>query len=89
MKITITEAALKEMRKSSSAEHFIRIGLSQEGCCGMMFTVYEDVKRKDDRVVVVEDIEVLLSPAVAEALHNVKIDYSRRGLRKEYRVIPN
>lgn len=78
--VTITEGAVKEIRKLMSAENFdhsmyLRIGVKGGGCSGMTYILGFDHKQDNDNVFETEGIKCIMNKSHEMYLYGMQVDW--------------
>lgn len=78
MNITITEAAISELRANKEHEiQYYRMGVMPGGCSGFKYTLMLEDAPEDDDVIIdgAEDVKVIIDPFSAQYLEGAELDY--------------
>lgn len=78
--VTITEGAIKEIRKLMKAEDFdptmqLRIGVKGGGCSGMTYVLGFDHKQENDNEFEAEGINCIMNKAHEIYLYGMQVDW--------------
>ncbi|HJH28751.1 MAG TPA: iron-sulfur cluster assembly accessory protein [Methanosarcinaceae archaeon] len=78
--VTITETAAVELKSLLESEekhdHSLRIFIAGMGCSGIQYGLALDNESKDDDVTVSSnDVNIVMSKDISEALNDAKVDY--------------
>ncbi len=78
--VSLTESAYKEVKKiisekSIPGDYGLRVGVKGGGCAGMSYILGFDVKKENDNVYRLEDINVLMEKTHGMYLVGMQIDF--------------
>ena len=77
--VTLTESAVKEIKKLMNAqertEKYLRIGVKGGGCSGMSYLLGFENKTDKDEIYEIEDILCIINPAHLIYLNNMDINW--------------
>lgn len=78
--VTLTEGAIKEVRKLMSAEGFdttqsLRVGVKGGGCSGMTYILGFDQKTENDQEFEIEDIRCIMNKSHEIYLLGMQVDW--------------
>jgi len=93
--ITITQSALKQIRKLISVRSTkplgIRLGIDTKGCSGLSYNLqYVDQITEGDELLKIEDVNVYVDPKATLFLIGTKMDYEEGELESGFKFVnPN
>lgn len=83
-KITITDAAKKQLEALDENGLCLRVVLGRSGCCSVSFGFYPDNPRGKEVPYKVDGGYLLFNDMADSFIQNLTIDYGRQGLFKKF-----
>jgi iron-sulfur cluster assembly accessory protein len=89
MAITITESALRQIRKVISQQanaQGLRVGVKKTGCSGYSYVLgFVEEVGPDDALFESDGVKILVDKEVLSILDGTELDYGREGLNESFK----
>lgn len=89
MEITITDRAKEYLKLKIDEGSYMQVDLRKAGCCSYEFNIRATRPNSADKIYNIDGIEIAVGPDGEKYLKKFKIDYRRKGIRKDLEVLPN
>ncbi|MEG0919211.1 MAG: iron-sulfur cluster biosynthesis family protein [Anaerovoracaceae bacterium] len=89
MEITITDRAKEYLKEQIKSGGYMKVDLRKAGCCSYEFNIRATRPSSEDKVYDIDGVEIAVGLDAQKYLKKFKIDYRRKGFRKDLEILPN
>lgn len=92
LQLRITQSAKQEIQRLQESlplgpDQYLRIGIKGGGCSGISYLLAFDQKTEQDKLITIQDIQIIVNPAHTLYLIGMEIDYENTELNQGFLFI--